>query len=329
MNPLNTLFDPNFTPKIKSIIAGYTGNLNLTPLVSKTKLELYRNLALCILQQWDRISRLLPDGVLRSLRDRLLINHPKEFVLQAADAIAKRALKLGMPKENIQFRDSEKMFEDTEAAIRDRDLCVMYSDIVHNQFFTKSIQLDPTIESLPLGSRKAKRIDEWLKSHVDELKEIWTLTLNFLDLSTLPVQIKYFTDLKDLDASENRIENLAEAVFPDSVRHLDLSDNRIKSLAHVHWPPNLVELHLSDNKVDSLGESNLPGTVDFLHLESNNLVVVDGSELPVSLKKLHLDENPIRRVVNLKHLTQLCKLRLGDFKPDPKDLPIGVSNEPS
>ncbi|BBM86542.1 leucine-rich repeat domain-containing protein [Candidatus Uabimicrobium amorphum] len=147
--------------------------------------------------------------------------------------------------------------------------------------------------------------------------EVTFLDLAHNQLSTFP-QMEYFPNLRELNLSDNRIENLSTVKTNSCLEVLNLTKNKLRELpAEIKYFPHLRELNLYKNQIESFNELTANSSLESLNLSRNKL-----RELPMEiqhfpqLKTLRLNCNyPLQKLApQISRLHDLEQLELTDTK---------------
>lgn len=146
---------------------------------------------------------------------------------------------------------------------------------------------------------REKFIKDWFKSHKKELEQVEELNLPFLNLTSIPNELKYFKNLKKLNLSDNAIASLPESFRKlTKLESLNLSHNKLTSIPMFSLD-NLVFLDLSHNKITEMDSVSLMSVknVQILNLNNNKI-----AEIPTFIQQL---KNLRQLSLNRNQLTQL------------------------
>ena len=165
------------------------------------------------------------------------------------------------------------------------------------------------------GPQSASEIRAWLKdpNNIPLIQTVTILNLSGLQLTHLPPEIAYFTNLEELRLSHNQLRGFpAEIGNLAKLQRLDLDRNQFTTLpSEICNLPNLQRLYLNNNRLAALPvEIGNLANLEELYLEHNQLTALP-SEIGIlaNLRRLDLDDNHLKalpaEIGNLANLRQL------------------------
>lgn len=152
------------------------------------------------------------------------------------------------------------------------------------------------------------------KTEMTKVQELKINNLDILDISGL----SNFTSLKKLDISNNGVTDISELQYLTNLVELDLHGNYISNITVLSNLINLQKLDISRNNITDTSTrknmSNLANLTNLVELDAshNYFCYLDGIENLTSLTKLNLFDNNIKNISDLRYLTSLVELNLGE-----------------
>jgi len=163
------------------------------------------------------------------------------------------------------------------------------------------------------GVDVAKAFLKWMKTHKDSLDGVEKFKADDLQLTSIPPEIGFLTNLRFLGLSQNKIKELPHSIGNlVKLEHLEVSSNQLTSLPDsIGELDNLDTLSLHYNDLKSLPDSlcNLLN-LRYLYVSLNKL-----TKLPVglgrlgNLEKLNLSDNKLESLPN----SFSCLVKLDDL----------------
>ncbi|QBO35558.1 hypothetical protein EQG49_03335 [Periweissella cryptocerci] len=160
----------------------------------------------------------------------------------------------------------------------------------------------PNVKILELTRNKLTSLQPLVG--LKQLEKLFVNENNLANLNGLPT-----TNLKTLEAKNNKLTGLASGVLPDTLFDLNLSNdtkatlglnstttlnnNRITTLANVQLPAKLKHLYLNRNSLQSIASVQFPASLQTLVAKNNNLDKFP-QYLPGDLKRLNLASNQLQ-----------------------------------
>jgi Leucine-rich repeat (LRR) protein len=154
--------------------------------------------------------------------------------------------------------------------------------------------------------------------------DITALCLAYQGLTTIPEEIKYFTNLEYLDLSNNQITAIPEHIFDSliNLRWLHLYHNKITTIpGHVFDSLiNLRELYLFENQITAVPENIFDNMTNLIRLSihDNQITAIPEHlfDSLTNLKYLYLNKNNITAIPEhiFDNLTNLYELDLSKNK---------------
>ncbi len=163
---------------------------------------------------------------------------------------------------------------------------------------------------------RADAIERWMSEHQVQLAQIKRLDLMYLQLTSLPPQIRFFTGLEDLNLSGNQLTSLpVEIGHCTALKWLDLNNNQLTTLpAAIGQCTALKLLFLHDNQLTTLPtELGQCTALQDLWLQDNQLTTLPPQlGQCVALRDLSLVNNRLTILPpELGRCTTLVYLKLG------------------
>ena len=156
---------------------------------------------------------------------------------------------------------------------------------------------------------------EWFEKNQEQITKITDLDLSQCELTKLPPEIKFFTNLETLNLSKNRLKSLpSEIKSLTKLKTLDLCHNEIQQLPReISAFTQLEKLYASHNKI-----SRIPAEIRFntqlktLNLYHNEITCIPSEiKFLTQLERLFLSRNKISQIpFEIQFLTKLKKLFL-------------------
>jgi len=174
-------------------------------------------------------------------------------------------------------------------------------NVIYNyNFFDVDVRansdMDAFIQANPDISEIAKKIRNSFPRYKESFEKPAALDLSYLNLTLVPEEISYFTNLQELNLSNNKITKVPS--FDENLRliFLNLSKNNLESIPETCLKnnTNLERLNLSNNKLISLPQNFLSNSLnlEYLNLSNNKLI---------SLPQNFLSNNPRLFQLNLSY----------------------------
>ncbi|MBS0603883.1 MAG: leucine-rich repeat domain-containing protein [Verrucomicrobia bacterium] len=164
------------------------------------------------------------------------------------------------------------------------------------------------------GPQTLAEIKAWYDdpANADLLNSIVALDLSNLGLKAIPPQITKYTQLRQLNLSNNQITDVSALENFTQLARLNLSHNQITDIAVLGNLTQLSRLNLSSNKITDVAGLGILARLEELNLYDNQITDVSALGNLVQLCKLNLSNNQITDVSTLGNLVQLCKLNLSN-----------------
>ncbi|RPJ94549.1 leucine-rich repeat domain-containing protein [Rummeliibacillus sp. TYF005] len=164
-------------------------------------------------------------------------------------------------------------------------------------------------------------------SSIDSLEKLVNLTElkvagnNLKDI----LVIGNFKNLKELNAWDNKIDYIDEEIkYATNLENIDLSNNRIRSISELASLKNLKELNLTNNKIKDIQTLSENKNLETLYLSYNSIFSVDGLEALPNLKTLYLNANYLTSMNPLAKIKTLTTLHI-EYNDIPKESILPIS----
>lgn len=227
---------------------------------------------------------------------------------------------------------------------------VSYLDLSGNQITDLSgIENLPNLKSLDLGENQLSNLDVLKTADLSKIEDLYLRGNEIQSLSSLKAsgaaraQETSLSSVKDLDLSDNPIEDMAglESFYSleilnmqdcgienleimegvdgemENLISLALTNNPITDLSGISKFPNLETLNLYQadmNTLASLNSLKNPEKLRTLNVQYNQLVSLEGADILTGLETLWADHNEITDVRELAGMKELTTLYLSDNK---------------
>ncbi|MBS4012404.1 MAG: DUF4173 domain-containing protein [Bacteroidetes bacterium] len=141
-----------------------------------------------------------------------------------------------------------------------------------------------------------------------------------------PIDSKILDNLKVLDVSKNKLNNLAGINVFGGIKSLDASNNNISSLNQIKSAPGIEELHLQDNPIASLQGLESLKNLRSLHLSGFGNLNLESIKALKKIEALTLSRGKVANLEVLQQLPNLKYLDLSDANLSNLDFLAGMKS---
>jgi Leucine-rich repeat (LRR) protein len=138
----------------------------------------------------------------------------------------------------------------------------------------------------------------------NKILEIETIFLSARNLKEIPVDIKYFSNLKTLNLNNNEIEKMENLNNLYKLKLLNLSNNKIKNLNNIERLGVLEEFHIENNEIEEVCDLILNKNLKMINLNNNKITNMKFIEKVKNLTTIVLSNNKIELIEGLESIKE-------------------------